>query len=69
MNTKIIATPEPDDDVPQYISLEEDDRVNHSRRPWWKSLEAEMLANSRRDATRGERSPIEEKLWNQVRGL
>ena len=69
MNVKIINAASDEDEVPRYISLEEDDRVNHSRRPWWQSLEAEMLANSRRDATRGERSPFEEKLWNQIRGL
>lgn len=57
-----------DDDRP-YVSLEENERVHHSRRPWWQRLEAEMLANSRRDATRGERSQFERQLWNQIRGI
>ena len=51
-----------------YQSLDEYNRQNPPRVPKWKELENEMLANSRRDATRGERSAAESKLWEQVSG-
>ena len=51
-----------------YQSLDEYNRQNPPRVPKWKELENEMLANSRRDATRGERSAAEQALWEQVSG-
>ena len=51
-----------------YQSLEEYNRQNRPRVPKWKELEDAMLENSRRDATRGERSAAEQALWNQVSG-
>lgn len=51
-----------------YQSLDEYNRQNPPRVPKWKELENEILANSRRDATRGERSAAEQALWNQVSG-
>ena len=36
--------------------------------PWRERLEREMLENARRDATRGERSALEEELLRQVSG-
>jgi hypothetical protein len=51
-----------------YQSLDEYNRQNPPRVPRWKELEEQMLANSRRDATRGERSAAEQALWEQVSG-
>ena len=51
-----------------YQSLDEYNRMNPPRRSKWEDLENEMLANSRRDATRGERSAAEQALWEQVSG-
>lgn len=71
MNVKIInavSDDTKDADEPQYVTLEEYNRT-HSRVPWWKTLETQMLENSRRDATRGERSVFEQRLWDQARGI
>lgn len=51
-----------------YQSLDEYNRQNPPRRPKWQELEESMLENSRRDATRGERSAAESALWEQVAG-
>jgi len=51
-----------------YQSLEEYNRQNRPRVPKWKELEDAMLENSRRDATRGDRSAAEQALWEQVSG-
>ena len=71
MKTKIInvvSDDANDADEPQYVTLEEYNRT-HSRVPWWKTLETQMLSNSRRDATCGERSAFEQRLWDQARGI
>lgn len=49
-------------------TIEEYDRTHPVRRPRWQVLEADMLANSRRDATRGERLALERRLWMQIGG-
>lgn len=51
-----------------YQSIEDYNRNHPPRVPKWKELEDAMLENSRRDATRGERSALESALWEQVSG-
>lgn len=51
-----------------YQSIEDYNRNHPPRVPKWRELEDAMLENSRRDATRGERSAAEQALWNQVSG-